>query len=101
MPVSLVVGIEKNALSSNACNSLVLAHNRMNEPNYHLYRYSVIMRSPLTGNDPLVVSENARLLKLVDTKEGSRCGVVVEQVQLVCRQLGSFSPPCQCVSSTF
>ena len=41
VPVSLVVGIEKNALSSNACNSLVLAHNRMNEPNYHLYRYSV------------------------------------------------------------
>ena len=54
----------------------------------------------VTGNDPLVVGENARLLKLVDTKEGSWCGVVVEQVQLVCRQLDSFPPSRQCVFST-
>ena len=54
----------------------------------------------VTGNDPLVVGENARLLKLVDTKEGSWCGVVVEQVQLVCRQLDSFSSPCQRVFPT-
>ena len=62
-------------------------------------RVSKVTRTILlvAGDDPLVVCEDACLVKLVHTLEGCRGGVVVKEVELVRRQFDSSFPPSHCV----